>query len=125
MGHDGVLKGQEDADVAAGRIERADEGDHKQRPESLDSSEPQPGGQHQETCGQQGPTPRDPVGDQPEGERQEGGSQQRRSRDEADTEGIKYRAGQGGAIATQDLATVISYIFENADTLGVSTQGYS
>ena len=36
---------------------------------------------------------------------------------------LKYRAGQGGAIATQDLATVISYIFENADTLGVSTQG--
>jgi acetyl esterase/lipase len=38
---------------------------------------------------------------------------------------LKYRAGQGGAIATQDLATAISYIFENADTLGVSTQGYS
>ena len=38
---------------------------------------------------------------------------------------LKYRVGQGGAVATQDLAAAISYIFENADTLGVSTQGYS
>ena len=36
---------------------------------------------------------------------------------------LKYRAGQGGAVATQDLAAAISYIFENADTLGVGTQG--
>ena len=38
---------------------------------------------------------------------------------------LKYRVGQGGAVATQDLAAALSYIFENADTLGVSTQGYS
>jgi acetyl esterase/lipase len=38
---------------------------------------------------------------------------------------LKYRAGHGGAVATQDLAAAISYIFENADTLGVGTQGYS
>lgn len=38
---------------------------------------------------------------------------------------LKYRAGQGQTVATQDLAAAISYIFENADTLGVATQGYS
>lgn len=38
---------------------------------------------------------------------------------------LKYRAGQGGTVATQDLAAAISYIFENADTLAVETQGYS
>jgi acetyl esterase/lipase len=38
---------------------------------------------------------------------------------------LKYRAGQGGAVATQDLAAAISYIFENADALGVGTHGYS
>jgi acetyl esterase/lipase len=38
---------------------------------------------------------------------------------------LKYRAGEGGAVANQDLAAAISYIFENADTLGVGTQGYS
>jgi acetyl esterase/lipase len=38
---------------------------------------------------------------------------------------LKYRVGQGGAVATQDLAAAISYIFENADALGVGTQGYS
>jgi acetyl esterase/lipase len=38
---------------------------------------------------------------------------------------LKYRAGHGGAVATQDLAAAISYIFEHADALGVNTQGYS
>jgi acetyl esterase/lipase len=38
---------------------------------------------------------------------------------------LKYRAGQGGTVATQDLAAAISYIFENADSLGVETQSYS
>jgi len=38
---------------------------------------------------------------------------------------LKYRAGHGGAAATQDMAAAISYIFRNADTLGVSTKDYS
>jgi acetyl esterase/lipase len=38
---------------------------------------------------------------------------------------LRYRAGLGGATATQDLAAAISYIFRNAETLGVSTDGYS
>jgi acetyl esterase/lipase len=38
---------------------------------------------------------------------------------------LRYRAGHGGAIATQDLAAAISYIFRNADMLGVSPDGYS
>ncbi len=38
---------------------------------------------------------------------------------------LRYRAGSGGAVATQDLAAVISYIFRNATRLGVSTDGYS
>jgi acetyl esterase/lipase len=38
---------------------------------------------------------------------------------------LKYRAGQGGAAATQDLAVAVSYILENAATLGVATTGYS
>lgn len=38
---------------------------------------------------------------------------------------LKYRAGYGGGVATQDLAAAISYIFDNAETLGVGTQYYS
>jgi acetyl esterase/lipase len=38
---------------------------------------------------------------------------------------LRYRAGQGGALATQDLAAAISFIFRNAARLGVSTDGYS
>jgi acetyl esterase/lipase len=32
---------------------------------------------------------------------------------------LKYRAGQGGTVATQDLAAAVSYILGNAETLGV------
>jgi acetyl esterase/lipase len=38
---------------------------------------------------------------------------------------LKYRAGQGGRVATEDLAAALSYIFRNADSLGVTTAGYS
>jgi len=38
---------------------------------------------------------------------------------------LKYRAGSGGAAATRDLAAAISYVFRNAKTLGVGTEGYS
>ena len=38
---------------------------------------------------------------------------------------LKYRAGAGGAAATRDLAAALSYIFRNADRLGVSTEAYS
>ena len=38
---------------------------------------------------------------------------------------LKYRAGHGGAIATEDLAAAVSYIFRNARSLGVTTAGYS
>lgn len=38
---------------------------------------------------------------------------------------LKYRAGHGGAIATRDMAAAISYIFRNANVLGVSTRDYS
>lgn len=38
---------------------------------------------------------------------------------------LKYRAGRGGAVATQDLATALSYIFRNAEALGVTREGYS
>jgi hypothetical protein len=38
---------------------------------------------------------------------------------------LKYRAGQGGAVATADLATAISHVFRNARSLGVTTVGYS
>jgi acetyl esterase/lipase len=38
---------------------------------------------------------------------------------------LKYRAGQGGAVATQDLAAAVSYIFRNAERLGVGTDAYS
>ena len=38
---------------------------------------------------------------------------------------LKYRAGDGGAVATQDLAAAVSYVFRNAETLGVSTSAYS
>ena len=38
---------------------------------------------------------------------------------------LKYRVGQGGAVATQDLAAAITFVFRNAGALGVSTRGYS
>ena len=38
---------------------------------------------------------------------------------------LKYRVGSGGADATRDLAAAISYVFRNAKTLGVGTEGYS
>jgi acetyl esterase/lipase len=38
---------------------------------------------------------------------------------------LKYRVGAGGALATRDLAAALSYIFRNAATLGVGTEGYS
>jgi acetyl esterase/lipase len=38
---------------------------------------------------------------------------------------LKYRAGYGGTVATQDLAAAISYVFRNAEMLGVSTEAFS
>ncbi|MDF0544271.1 prolyl oligopeptidase family serine peptidase [Sphingobium sp. H39-3-25] len=38
---------------------------------------------------------------------------------------LKYRAGRGGRIATQDLAAALSFIFRNAKALQVETEGYS
>ncbi len=38
---------------------------------------------------------------------------------------LRYRAGYGGAVATEDLAAAISYIFRNAKALGVGTLDYS
>jgi len=38
---------------------------------------------------------------------------------------LKYRVGQGGQIATEDLAAALTYIFRNTDALGVTTAGYS
>jgi acetyl esterase/lipase len=38
---------------------------------------------------------------------------------------LKYRAGRGGAAATEDLAAAISFVFRNARALGVATTDYS
>ncbi len=38
---------------------------------------------------------------------------------------LRYRAGYGGAVATEDLAVAISYTFRNAQALGVGTRDYS
>lgn len=38
---------------------------------------------------------------------------------------LKYRAGEGGRVATEDLAAAVSFIFQNANALQVSTAGYS
>ncbi|UHD44105.1 alpha/beta hydrolase [Aureimonas altamirensis] len=38
---------------------------------------------------------------------------------------LKYRAGQGGRIATEDLAAAISFVFRNAKALQVGTEDYS
>jgi acetyl esterase/lipase len=38
---------------------------------------------------------------------------------------LRYRAGQGGRIATEDLAAALTYIFRNAGALGVTTADYS
>jgi acetyl esterase/lipase len=38
---------------------------------------------------------------------------------------LKYRVGQGGRPATEDLAAAVSYIFRNAAELQVATSGYS
>jgi acetyl esterase/lipase len=38
---------------------------------------------------------------------------------------LKYRTGNGESAPTEDLAAALSYIFNNAAALGVSTKGYS
>jgi acetyl esterase/lipase len=38
---------------------------------------------------------------------------------------LRYRTGSGGAVATEDLAAAISYIFRNGKALGVGTRDYS
>jgi predicted esterase len=38
---------------------------------------------------------------------------------------LKYRAGRGGTVATEDLAAALSWIFDNAGALGISTAHYS
>ena len=38
---------------------------------------------------------------------------------------LKYRAGYGATVATQDFAAAISYVFRNAEALRVSTDRYS
>lgn len=38
---------------------------------------------------------------------------------------LRYRTGYGGSVATEDLAAAISFVFRNADILGVSPRGYS
>ena len=38
---------------------------------------------------------------------------------------LKYRAGQGGRVATEDLAASLSYVLRNAGSLGVATTDYS
>jgi acetyl esterase/lipase len=38
---------------------------------------------------------------------------------------LRYRAGHGGAAATEDLAAALSFIFTNAKQLGADTSGYS
>lgn len=38
---------------------------------------------------------------------------------------LKYRAGQGGRVATEDLAAALTYIFRNAEALGVTRTDYS
>jgi acetyl esterase/lipase len=38
---------------------------------------------------------------------------------------LKYRAGHGGRVATEDLAAALAFIFRNANQLGVTTDGYS
>lgn len=38
---------------------------------------------------------------------------------------LKYRVGRGGGAATQDLAAAITFIIDNAETLGVSDRDYS
>ena len=88
MGNHRMFERQEEAHVAAGRVQRADKRDQQERPEVLDPGKAQSGRRHQETSGEQGTTPRDPVGDQPDGERQQGGAQQGRGRDNPDPEGV-------------------------------------
>jgi acetyl esterase/lipase len=38
---------------------------------------------------------------------------------------LKYRTGQGGRVATEDLAAALSFIIRNAESLGVGSAGYS
>jgi acetyl esterase/lipase len=38
---------------------------------------------------------------------------------------LKYRAGEGAAVATEDMAAALSYIFRNANALAIGTQDYS
>lgn len=38
---------------------------------------------------------------------------------------LRYQVGRGGSVAARDLAAALTYIFDNAEVLGVGTAGYS
>lgn len=94
VGNHRVFERQEQAHVAAGRIERSHKSNQQQRPETFDAGKSYTSHRHQESRSQQGATPRDPVGHQPNHERQQGGSQQGRARNGSDSEGIVAETGE-------------------------------
>jgi hypothetical protein len=92
MREHGVFERQEDADIAARRVQRSDKGNHEQRPEAFKSGKSQSRHGHQETRGEQAAAAGDPVGNQPDGQRQQGRAQQRGGRNRPDTQGIVTEA---------------------------------
>ncbi|MNC85715.1 hypothetical protein D3C83_13270 [compost metagenome] len=83
MREQGLLQGQEDADVAARRIQRADHGNEEQGPEIGHGCESQPGDEHQHAGGAQHGVKPETIGKQAREQRQHARPQQRCRRDQA------------------------------------------
>ena len=89
-----LLGWQEDADVAGGGVEGADEGDDQQRPEVMDEGEAEPGGDHQQRGAQEEQLTPEPVGDETDQQRQGGRAEEGRRRHRADLEPVEPERGQ-------------------------------
>ena len=82
----GVLEWQKDADVAARRVQRADDRDHQQRPEVGRDCKAEAGGRHQCRGGEQQRAEIEAMRVMADDERQRSRAQQRARRDDADLE---------------------------------------
>ena len=89
-----LLGRQEDADVAGGGVEGADEGDDQQRPEVMDEGEAEPGGDHQQRGAQEQQLTPEPVGDETDHQRQGGRAEEGRRRHRPDLEPVEPEGGQ-------------------------------
>ena len=89
VGQQRLLQRQEQADIARGRVERADETDHHQRPEARLQREADAGGDHQQGRAEQQQARAVAMGAEAHQQGQRRRSRQRRGGEDADMEGVE------------------------------------